>query len=430
MAPNDRDDTSKPLSTNANPLYALHRLAEAQMTNMLQSLGLPSAIIVSEHDDRVPNAYRRRVVDTYQQAAADEAWRRGASSSGNDGNGAPNKADRDTAKAPTIRCPYSPYNSAPDDDASPDHAPHAPPSAFWLARYLRRSPYSPAHLESDPRTAPPSAGSSDPSMPDGPMPSSRWRHAFEDLLAAQSGRAMGEYTDGEESLPARGPQGWIARCVERWSSGSEEHQWRQGSWGPRRWQREERREQEHGDAGKEDDATEAMRRLQRLIIEGMRDEGNAPAPEHKAGRGPATELDAYEQLLGRDAAHNAMCDREFATRETPSTRASAGPASMDSSSNAQSSVVATMTSTQRVMLPDGTVRTRQVLRRRFADGREEDSNETVSQVPDGPQTQQLRTAATDKAREGHGPVMAALEQRRRETGPRDGERKQGGWFWS
>ncbi|CBY01579.1 hypothetical protein LEMA_P003660.1 [Plenodomus lingam JN3] len=75
-----------------------------------------------------------------------------------------------------------------------------------------------------------------------------------------------------------------------------------------------------------------------------------------------TEMDAYEQLVGGlDKPSPSISPPAFAQRHDP---------------NSTSSILSTLTTTERTVTPDGLVTTKVVLKKRFADGREE-STETV-----------------------------------------------------
>jgi len=92
-----------------------------------------------------------------------------------------------------------------------------------------------------------------------------------------------------------------------------------------------------------------------------------------------------------------MYERTFADFYKPVQAQQAAPAK-----DGKPSILATLTTTERQVLPDGSTTTRVVLKKRFADGREE-SSETLHQTPaTGLQVEQKR-----------------LEQPKRK-----------GWFWS
>ncbi|KAK8186970.1 hypothetical protein HDK77DRAFT_275978 [Phyllosticta capitalensis] len=109
---------------------------------------------------------------------------------------------------------------------------------------------------------------------------------------------------------------------------------------------------------------------------------------------PKTELDAYEQFLGSSSSPSPPSP---ATKQQPAT-----PEKPSLETVEASPILSTVTTTERTVLPDGTVTTKVVFRKRFADGREE-SSET------------LNTTRAD--------ASTAPEQ--------PAEKKNGGgWFWS
>ncbi|KAL5117355.1 hypothetical protein ACEQ8H_004671 [Pleosporales sp. CAS-2024a] len=105
-----------------------------------------------------------------------------------------------------------------------------------------------------------------------------------------------------------------------------------------------------------------------------------------------TELDAYEHLLGKPRS---------VTLQVPGSR------------NMRSSILSTLTTTERTVAPDGSVTTKVVLKKRFADGREE-SSETVH-------TQRGHESDPwDKMKETT--VSKSVEKEK--------EKSKSGWFWS
>ncbi|XP_014556667.1 hypothetical protein COCVIDRAFT_99158 [Bipolaris victoriae FI3] len=116
---------------------------------------------------------------------------------------------------------------------------------------------------------------------------------------------------------------------------------------------------------------------------------------------PATEMDAYERL-DAVSAHTAV-----------------PLAGQNEQSEAKSSILSTLTTTERTVAPNGTITTKVLLKKRFADGREE-STETVhserGQETNGPSRdpwKALRSGQSDSL----------------ETGDSHGKKKSG-WFWS
>jgi hypothetical protein len=124
--------------------------------------------------------------------------------------------------------------------------------------------------------------------------------------------------------------------------------------------------------------------------------------QHQAGRQlglrissepSETELDAYEQLLDKPK-----------VADTPS-------------NDYKPSILSTMTTTERTVAPDGSVTTKVVLKKRFADGREE-SSETVHT-----QRGQGVDEWVERRRNGSGEELRGQEQEKKKEG-------RSGWFWS
>jgi hypothetical protein len=124
-------------------------------------------------------------------------------------------------------------------------------------------------------------------------------------------------------------------------------------------------------------------------------------PTPKAAQGkwsdamPNTELDAYERLLGRPGA---------------SAKTEGAP---------RASVLSTLTTTERTVAPDGTITTKVVLKKRFADGREE-SSETV------------HTARGQNEVKQHEDAWKAMQDA--QATPKEDKssekKKSSSWFWS
>jgi len=117
--------------------------------------------------------------------------------------------------------------------------------------------------------------------------------------------------------------------------------------------------------------------------------------------GPETELDAYERLLGPKTL-------------TPSKN-------HEDISSSRPSVLSTLTTTERTTHPDGTVTTKMVLKKRFADGREE-SSETIHTTQG--QDKQVESAFLPEAAR-----QQQIEQKEI-TSKQNAEKKGRGWFWS
>jgi len=120
------------------------------------------------------------------------------------------------------------------------------------------------------------------------------------------------------------------------------------------------------------------------------DQHDEPQEPSKADM-PSTELDAYERLL-----HSASSPAERGNGSRPS-------------------IMSTLTRTEETVLPDGTVQTKTVLRKRFSDGREEKSESIYTHNSKGNQAQYLW------------PPQGSVQQAKEEKVIVN---KKSGWFWS
>jgi hypothetical protein len=116
--------------------------------------------------------------------------------------------------------------------------------------------------------------------------------------------------------------------------------------------------------------------------------------------------------------------------ETPSFTSSSSSTSSWSRWGSQEenkdSIVSTMTTTERRTLPDGTVETKRVLKKRFADGREE-SNESVERQT-SPYSNP-RPTVSKPLRESEIPA-AARQDKQTQTDVKETPRpRRSGWFW-
>ncbi|KAH7413594.1 hypothetical protein DE146DRAFT_783390 [Phaeosphaeria sp. MPI-PUGE-AT-0046c] len=114
-----------------------------------------------------------------------------------------------------------------------------------------------------------------------------------------------------------------------------------------------------------------------------------------------TELDAYEQLLEKP--------------KTSPPSSSVLPAI--SKDDANSSILSTLTTTERSVAPDGSVTTKVVLKKRFSDGREE-SSETV------------HTRRGHEMHPWHSDEGRTVPQSEKKLEQQEKEKKRSGWFWS
>ncbi|KAF2436927.1 hypothetical protein EJ08DRAFT_655083 [Tothia fuscella] len=123
----------------------------------------------------------------------------------------------------------------------------------------------------------------------------------------------------------------------------------------------------------------------------------------EAGIGPRTELDLSEHHFAQSA------QDELKPRTAPP------PASIDNFPCKKPDILLTLTKTERHVSPDGSVTTKTVLKKRFADGREEMS-ETMETIP--------RNVPR------YPDCQASHANRQSDKNFTDKESKQRGWFWS
>ncbi|KAJ9639918.1 hypothetical protein H2201_007303 [Coniosporium apollinis] len=240
-----------------------------------------------------------------------------------------------------------------------------------LAQFLRSSPYSPLHLEwTMPHHSHYAVGKQ---MPD-------WRVAFADLVRAQTGRPLGPEPDaldrGFNAMHDQHAHGQYALNDNRHSKNKGSH-----------------------DTGRQHYETAIAPTA-------------AQSAAHLQGddnEGPDTELDMYDRFLG--SSHESTNLGQPSSGRTPTASSSAQTEPIS-----QPSVLSTLTTTERTVQPDGTTTTKVILKKRFADGKEE-SSETVHVT-------QGQGIADEVPRLPSGTASAEnVKQEQRRA-------KRGGWFWS
>jgi hypothetical protein len=150
------------------------------------------------------------------------------------------------------------------------------------------------------------------------------------------------------------------------------------------------------ETGREEDTREEPSYEYSHDHEDQHDDHPTPQTNQKQSESdmPSTELDAYERLL----------DSASAPGHTEN--------------ELRPSVLSMLTTTERTILPDGTVQTKTVLRKRFSDGREERSESFHTQNRDGSET---------TAPQYDWPSDPAQQEPTNAKGARN---KKSGWFWS
>ena len=150
-------------------------------------------------------------------------------------------------------------------------------------------------------------------------------------------------------------------------------------------------------------------------------------PEGDPGDGSeeqeVTELDLYSYLLGTQGhppANKSLASSSTAMQPYPHcspTRKDSSPMIIDN--RPRPSILSTLTTTERTVLQDGTVHTKVVLKKRFADGREESTETAHTQNPLPKPQYQSPTALNDQA-QGQVPWKGGGKEKERGKG----------WFWT
>lgn len=370
-------------SANPNPFVAFRHFADEQMSSLLQSvIGLPSAFHSSSSKSRPSSdddvwlqearELRRHLARESEEAAKIVGIFRKAFDEGQ---------NRVHDESHITTCPYRPVDQ--DTPHRADEPPLDPTSrrltpllcspflfpglsrsvlgrgeldapSLWPVVYTASSPYSPLWLELR-----------EPFCSQG----NKWRNAFEDLMALQSGKSMlekdarREYENGTS---------WMTSMLERGFFGN-------------RWHIIDGQQQ----ASVEPFAAATM---------------TATRPPHDAeeneDENEVTEQDLYERFLGA---------------QYPSPLPSSAP------ENDSQSLISTLTTTERNKLPDGSIHTKVVLKKRFSDGREE-STETLHTAFDSQPPLPKSITSSNTAMKEATPQAG--------SNPEVKEPKRKGWFWS
>ena len=423
MTPDDEENKSKN-QDNANPFVAFRRFTDDQLSTLINGVFSISSLFAppstsprhsvqdyekcsleaQESSQRL--AYEseeaERIMDLYTKAHKEDqlAIQEGIPEPKNIENWGP------------LRCPYRPVEEESDqlEDAGlkvclPDDEIRFPLSlaAFSIhhpsnvltppmlgeqhpsvpIEYLLYSPYSPVRLEQQPRLRAHGA---------------KWREAFQDLLAVQSG----------QDLPPRGPQ----RICE---SGLD---WASGIVDLAMCKRGQASEGSSSAPGKTSDTEQDLGLLSLLI--GARvsekhadDNENADIDFCDSGDAELTELDLYDRIF--TSQHPSSNNIVRAASRSLSHSQEGSPSETE---NKIPRILSTLTTTERTTLRDGSLHTKVVLKKRFSDGCEE-STETVHHQNAVHQTQN-----------------PAVESFKDEDDRNPGQNKDtkenrtSGWFWS
>lgn len=405
MADSNEDcDRHRQADEEQNPFIVFRRYADEQMSSLLQGLiGLPSAL--------TPHSSNARWLQSeeHQVQRQDNEMTAGASPSSVDGSDqrmtreeglesdavdhpvkkyaefVPGNHQRETRHSAGLSGDH--YRHCHDDTFSPplpfgdDFPFHRGlfPSGFfgdpfqarWPLGYLIFSPYSPLRLEQHERLR---------------EHGSRWRDAFEDLLAVQAGQGLLELPQERARDRDQGAGDWVAALLAHGLAGG--------------WKRI-------------DDDGRSQARGNHMAME-----SDTRHPESDSEEDAATELDLYERLFASERTPMAGTSVTKSSANVHSSSCSnlETPGILDRTES--SNVISALTTTERKVMPDGTVHTKVVLKKKFADGREE-SSETIH-------TTQSTSQHTDRARPSPKGVVTDANA----AGGDDKRSKRKGWFWS
>ncbi|KAI9822584.1 MAG: hypothetical protein M1827_000303 [Pycnora praestabilis] len=402
MASSSRDeDAARPLNKEGeNPFIAFRRFADEQVSSFLQGIiGLPSVFTSpspsarwSMFDEDMQS--RDKEMRRSDIGSNPEDWERRTSkkSSGADeGTEIPverylesRQVANSLAHDPSLFRFLNPMWHSRDMPMSLlsafiDESIFAP----WPLGYLVADPYSPLHLERDERFQ---------------LDGSKWKDAFEDLLLAGEGKELPERQKGfKPDTYAHGGQ-WIADMLTRGTLGQ--------------WKRME---------------TYEDRRLTPLVAPSSPFHfALSEEEERETEKETETEMDTYSHFW-RHGPSCLVCRFEKEQAETPPEIDPTPAPQMDTERTAADThkpdIMSTLTTTERTTLPDGTVHSKIVLKKRFTNGREE-SSETIHTTQGSTSVQPQETSPTadqEKLRSKPNSSSASTQ---------NGSKNKGGWFWS
>lgn len=422
MASADEEKKPQNAQEDANPFVAFRRFADDQVATLMNGIFSISSLFGS------PPASPRRSIQDYDkwlqdtressQRLAHEAEEAGrimdvyarAHKDGQHAMKEDMEASTSDDDSGPLRCPYRPAEQhfpRPDasliDDASrsclslaalspgfPSTICAAPVFGEQLSAvpvaYLLYSPYSPLRLEQQPYLCDHGA---------------KWREAFEDLLAVQSGQDLPpRWQETRESSVD-----WVTAMIDVKKS--------------------EEDTQESGSApSKTSELLKQYLGLLSCILSARQPENDADEDDFgdnddldDDGDAEVTELDVYDRLFGSQKPSSTVTPkaaaRSFANLQQDEC---SSPSDAD---NKTPRILSTLTTTERTTRQDGSVYTKVVLKKRFYDGREE-STETVHHQNAVRHTLDAASMSIkDKENAGENGKDKGTE-----------ENKSRGWFWS
>lgn len=428
MAPADEENKHHKAQDDANPFVAFRRFADDQVSTLMNGVFSVSSLFGSP-----PTSPRRSIQDyeKWLQEARESSQRlaREAEEAGRIMN-VYTRAHKEGQQAikedfqestgdddsEPLRCPYRPAEQKvtwPEkpaldasfvDDASRSClalaalSPRLPSTVFAapvfgdqlpsVPIYLLYSPYSPLRLEQQPYLCDHGA---------------KWREAFEDLLAVQSGRGLPPKCS--QKIPESSDD-WVTTMIDLAF-----------------YKREEDTQESSSASNKTSEALKQYPGLLSCFPSARQPENDADEDDFgdnddvddDDGDAENTELGVYDRLFGSQNPSSSVTARA-AVRSFANVQQNSSPSNADSKTP---NILSTLTTTERTTLQDGSVHTKVVLKKRFSDGREE-STETVHHQN---AVRQTLDAASKSIKD---------EENAGENGKDKGtkENKSRGWFWS
>ncbi len=145
------------------------------------------------------------------------------------------------------------------------------------------------------------------------------------------------------------------------------------------------------------------------MLPAMSRDADTKIPDNDAGVDEVTELDLYERFLGAQNSSFVQSGTE--------------PSSIiPTSKNEKLDILSTLTTTERRKLPDGSIHTKVVLKKRFSDGREESTE--IVRTANGSQKEQPKPISPADTVTNEATSKSASNVGGKETDSKSG------WFWS
>ena len=421
LSDDDDDNTRQKAQDDVNPFILFRRFADQQMSSLIKgvfSISSFASTSTSPHPSVEDYEKWLQEVREPSQGRACEAEEAGRimdvyTRAHQEARGVVQEPASEPESEP-LRCPYSPVeqedfwpekpspNTCLADDTTCSSLSLAalslglPKTALTTAvlgeqpssvpvAYLLYSPYSPVRLEQQPRLCDHGA---------------KWREAFEDLLAMQSGQGLlpkGSQRTSESSVD------WMMKGILDLAT----------------CRREEDTDESSRAAGKTSDALNQDQGILSLISSPRKPESDEEEDADNDGladNGDAelTELNMYDRVFGsQQPSSNGTA--KGAIRSFVHLQQDSSPSNTACNT---SSILSTLTTTERTTLQDGSVHTKVVLKKRFSDGREE-STETVHHQNAVRQTQDVAKNSI-KMEDG-----SKTDKDKENT-----KNRYRGWFWS